>query len=49
MQGDKDSARMLEEMKLFMSAAELADGQRLVREFVPRKENSSNVNDMLSL
>jgi TPR repeat protein len=39
-QGDKESARMLEELKKDMTSAEITEGQRLLREVVPRKTQS---------
>jgi TPR repeat protein len=39
-QGSKDSARMLEELKVFMTPAQITEGQRLVKEFKPKKAQS---------
>ena len=36
-QGDKESTRMLEELKIFMTPAQITEDQRLVREFKPSK------------
>jgi TPR repeat protein len=39
-QGSKESAQMLEELKVFMNSKEISESQRLVKEFQPHKTQS---------